>query len=387
MKGGIYTQEKCPVCGTTMKDGGRAVACPVHTKQKATSFFVRFEGIFKRFKSYDEAARFLNGIRFKTDEGSFDSRDYQRDNPLGFRNLSDKYQDIKSATLKPDSCRAIKSHMRRAEAFFRDRNVKEIHYGDLEDFFLAQKDISTKTVKNIRTTLHNFFSWLVKRRIIRREQMPEFPEWSYELGFRKTIDKNTQGSIIDEIERLTGPANRRALIAIRWLATYVNLRPGDLTEILEEDIDLVAGVIMIRQHKTSKTTHKIKVIPLIAEDLDELRALPRGFPSMPFFRWEKGGHGRTQGQPFGRNYLYKLWIKACTNLGVEGVDLYGGTRHSSAQALRSHLSPEGIRRLTGHETNKAFERYYQVSLDELRDGFQMIRDPSQMDAKKAKKDK
>lgn len=61
----------------------------------------------------------------------------------------------------------------------------------------------------------------------------------------------------------------------------------------------------------------------------------------------------------GQKYLYKWWEKACENLGVEGVDLYGGTRHSSATALKDHLSPEQIKVGTMHSTNKAFERYFQ----------------------------
>lgn len=104
-----------------------------------------------------------------------------------------------------------------------------------------------------------------------------------------------------------------------------------------------------------------------------LRNLPRGFPALPFFRRDRGGGGEGAGKPFGPKVFYRVWVKACSNLGVEGVDLYGGTRHSSAQALRKDLSPEGVRRLTGHETNKAFERYFQVGLDELREGYALTR--------------
>ena len=58
--------------------------------------------------------------------------------------------------------------------------------------------------------------------------------------------------------------------------------------------------------------------------------------------------------------------KACANLGVEGVDLYGGTRHSSATALSSRFSPEQIKSATMHATNVAFERYFQTGPDDLK---------------------
>jgi integrase len=174
--------------------------------------------------------------------------------------------------------------------------------------------------------------------------------------------------------------NPRGYIAIRWLSTYISLRPGDLTEIQEEDIDLVQGMVTIRRHKTSKTTHKIKIIPLLNEDILEVKRLTKGFPNMPFFRWETGGHGRIAGQPFGVNYLYKLWKKACNKLGVEGVVLYAGTRHSTMQFLRKQLSPEGVKRLSLHTTNKALDRYLEIQADELREGYALARTQSNNDS-------
>jgi len=54
---------------------------------------------------------------------------------------------------------------------------------------------------------------------------------------------------------------------------------------------------------------------------------------------------------FGKDYLYKWWKIAWKNLGIEDVDLYGGTRHSSARALREHFSPEQIKKaIRGYHT-------------------------------------
>jgi hypothetical protein len=61
-------------------------------------------------------------------------------------------------------------------------------------------------------------------------------------------------------------------------------------------------------------------------------------------------------------YLYKWWKKACLNLKIDGVDLYGGTRHSSTTALLKYFSPEEIRKSgTLHTTNRAFDRYLQIN--------------------------
>jgi hypothetical protein len=81
-------------------------------------------------------------------------------------------------------------------------------------------------------------------------------------------------------------------------------------------------------------------------------------PELLYFRHPSGVKGATAGEPFGARYLYKWWKKACADLKIEGVDLYGGTRHSTTTALGEHLSPEQIQDATGH-ASKAFRRYFQ----------------------------
>ena len=56
--------------------------------------------------------------------------------------------------------------------------------------------------------------------------------------------------------------------------------------------------------------------------------------------------------------MWKWWKKAGTDLGIEGVDLYAGTRHPTATALGGVLTPEQIQDATGH-ASKAFKRYFQ----------------------------
>jgi hypothetical protein len=74
---------------------------------------------------------------------------------------------------------------------------------------------------------------------------------------------------------------------------------------------------------------------------------------------------QNTGKQFGLNYLYIWWKRACRNLGIAGVDLYGGTRHSSAIALKKYRTPEEIKRATMHSTNKAFERYFWIETEDL----------------------
>ena len=74
-------------------------------------------------------------------------------------------------------------------------------------------------------------------------------------------------------------------------------------------------------------------------------------------------------------------MKACAALGVEGVTLYPGTKHSTVTALGQVLSPEQIKRGgTGHATNAAFERYMLPDMREklkVRSAVKKLRQPGQ----------
>lgn len=359
MKGGIYTDQKCAICGACLKDDGRKkLYCPDHPEQIATNLRVHFGKVKRRFKSYPEAQRFLTGLRYKTDEMTFDERDYSSDKPLSFMNLASKWLEVKKETVKPSSYRNLHNYMMKACDAWGNSNIKHIGYGDIEDFLLVQgKQLSSKTIANMKSGLHDFFQWLVKREII--VQAPNFPEVRVKLAYRQTIGKETQSLILEEIRRI---APFKVWLGIKWLCTYISIRPGELIQIREHDIDTENRYIYIHHSKTGDT----KPVPMLDEDITRFKQVKPLFPRSYFFRHETGKGGVKNGQKYGEKFFYKWWKKACDNLEIEGVDLYGGTRHSSAIALREHFSPEQIKQGTMHQTNKAFERYFRIEADDVR---------------------
>ena len=71
---------------------------------------------------------------------------------------------------------------------------------------------------------------------------------------------------------------------------------------------------------------------------------------------------------FGQKYFKKWWDKARNNVenqcaDVEGVDLYGGTRHSSNTAIARIAGTDNARKASGHETSYAFDKYCQFQDD------------------------
>ena len=355
MLGGIYSREKCPVCGRNLRDSGRTMACPDHPdQQNDRGLYVKAFGLTKRFdRNYAAAARFLTGVRFKRDEGTFDRRDYVADQPLAFDNLIGKWLGYKKDEVAESNYRNLVNYSLRAGEFFGMRSIKLIGFGDLEDF-AKSLHVGQKTRKNYIAALHHFFVWCHRRGYI--EKIPEFPTIRFELGYRQVIGKETQHKIIEEVKRISSV---KTWLGIKWLATYINVRPAEMRSLKEGHIDLEGGYLLFPHPKEDR----YKTAPLIPEDLEILRTFPIAISSeMPFFR-------HPDGRQFGEKHFYNAWIRACGNLKIEGVDLYGGTRHSSARALRQFFSPERIRRAVGSATNAAFERYYAIESEEVREVF------------------
>ncbi|MBC8461131.1 MAG: hypothetical protein H8D67_24360 [Deltaproteobacteria bacterium] len=335
------------------------LTCPNHPEIHPTKYRVTFRGIYRRFNNYTEALRFLTGLRYKVDEGSFDRRDYEEKQPLGFKNLTQQYLEIKRYQVKFNTWRKLADHLKKACDIWENKNIKHVLYGDIELFITGLK-LSSKTKHNHLTSLKQFFRWAEKAY---RIPQPDFPEISFELGWRKTISKDLQQEIIQEVYQISKPVNVKIWLGIKWLSTYFNCRPGEILDIKEGDIDLSNGEILIRHTKEKKT----KVIYLLPDDVAILKSFPTSLPHLYFFRHRPGIKGIKAGNKFGIHLFYTYWKKACDNLDVKGVDLYGGTRHSSVRALRGSYTPEQIKLASMHSTNKAFERYFQVDGEYLRD--------------------
>ena len=370
MRGSIYTRQKCRICGGALvyHERLKGLICEKHKSERATgAFYVKFgRQARKTFSDFATAERFLTGLRFKLDEGSFDARDYKADRPLSFSNLVGKWLIIKEKEVKPSSFDNLKRYMRLAVGVWGHTNVKSLDYAEFEDF-LSSLSLSGKTRHNVKSCLHSFWTWLRQRKVITLAQFPEFPEIKFNLGYRQIIDKATQQAIIDEVRRISYGINPKIWLGIKWLATYIAIRPGELVQIREGDLDPKLGLFVVLKTKEGRE----KFVPMLDEDKELIKSLPTGLPQLPFFRHGQGVSGCTPGEPFGHKYFYKWWKRACKNLGIDGVDLYGGTRHSSATALKQFLTPEQIKAGTMHSTNKAFERYFQTNASDALEVFKL----------------
>jgi len=375
MKGGIHSDQQCPLCTGRFKhdENRHGLFCkgPIgsgHPVIAATEKFrVYFEDTTRRFKTYYEAERFLLHLRVEHENSKYDPRDYRKDTPLGFSTQADRWlkfrgKNAEGKVLSKSTLRSYKNYMKRAKAEWDQRSIKDIREAEIEDFLYGIEGISEKTRANHRSCLHYFFRWVSRREKI---PMPYFPDIEYRLEYRPITDFESQAQIIDEIRRISYHINPKIWFGTDLLATYTNLRPQDLLRITEADVDTEYGVLTVRF--PTKAKNKRKTVRLVPEHLQELRALRKrypGLPYMPFFRHVSGISGVAAEAPFGKKYFYKWWKSACSNLGIENLDLYGGTRHTTTTGLAKAVGEDEARKALGNTTNKSIERYCQIQSDE-----------------------
>jgi hypothetical protein len=124
--------------------------------------------------------------------------------------------------------RNLRNFINRGFAVWGDRNVRSIDYGEIEDFILGQTSIGSKTRKEMNSSLRSLWEWLRKRRILQRYEIPDFPVVDAELGWRNRVTKTIQYEILAEIYKISSHINLRSWIAIKWLTTYIAIRPNEM---------------------------------------------------------------------------------------------------------------------------------------------------------------
>ena len=196
-----------------------------------------------------------------------------------------------------------------------------------------------------------------------RYNIPPIKKWPkighVQMAFRQTVSIEIQDRVLHDIKE---HEPFRIWLAVKWLATYIAIRPGEMRSLTEGQVDRVGGRLIIPHPKEKRA----KIIPLIQEDIDLIKSVPLTFDqSEPFFRHESGD--KMKGQPFGHDLLYRAWKRACTRLGITGVSIYPGTKHSTTCGLREVATPEEIKAMTLHSTSTAFHRYFMTGGNDHRE--------------------
>lgn len=366
MKGGIYSDEHCAICGETFKDNKvDGLQCLNHPDERATTFKAKFDSLCHRFNEYLPARRRLEAWRQEVDDNVFDLRLHKKNSPLSIGHVIDDFLEVVKEPLleaKKITKKTLNGYrsklMRLVDHVGPQCLISDVTFKELSRW-LARDRGRPKTKHEAYRIVKEMMVWAYNCGDLPR--LPRFPTFDFDpeedMAMRETVKKRVQEKILNQVYENEWERAPRRYIGCRFLSTYINVRPGELLGVEERDFNRKEGTIVIRRHKGSRTVpKKVKLMP---EDVDLLKSLPRGFPEMPLFRYDKDHFHVRAGTGFGKGALYDAWKRACSDLGIKGVDLYGGTRHSSAIALyvEEGISRDEIKLSTGHSTTKSFMRY------------------------------
>jgi len=353
MKGGIYSTEKCSICGQKLRDNRKdAVTCAKHPDQRAKRLRVYFQGVSRRFSNYEQAGKFLSGLRHKSDENIFDASDYKAANPHGFANQVEKFLSIKKRTMKPKGFSSYRSKLAHAVAYFENTNVKSIQFAQWEDFFHSL-ELNPRTVHHVRCTLKTFYRWLVKRKVLNLWEVPEFPVIKYQMALKKTVSKEDQLRGLEALFADTWSTNPRIYLAVAIMCSTPEIRPGELRQCNEEHLDRESWILTIPNTKEGREK-RFELHPL---HISLFKKLTRGFPQMPLFRYESSTGGQPVGVRFGHHVLNETLVRSLEKIGIQGVSLYPFCKHSTLQHIDEEFGFDEAVLMAGHMVSATTKMY------------------------------
>jgi hypothetical protein len=220
-----------------------------------------------------------------------------------------------------------------------------------------------KTRHDIRSSLHTFWKWLVRRQEIRAEEMPAFPEVPFKSRRWDYYDLHTRDQLIRTVKELSEHKNPKIWIPFFFAAVYPKIRIGEWLKVMESSFNFDTGRVNLPASAAKERTPKH--VAMDPDDLKMVKDLMAKYPAFgdaPFFRSVPGEEGVAPDVPFNYKRIEKWWKKAVNKLGVKWIPPYPSTKHTSAMGLRIEmgLSSDDIQKYgTGHLTKKALGRYLQ----------------------------
>jgi integrase len=372
MKGGIYTKERCPVCGGKFLRTDTDLICTTHlTRPRRVYIQLYSEELHKHFNvcsdsrgiafsSYEQATRILTKIRAEIDAGDFDVTRYvaEKLKPLRFSNwvdnwLKTKEIEVEKGRLSPSYRKELRRFVNRFKLYFGEIDIRDIGTKRIDAFYQSIEGVP-KTVRNIMSCLHKLFTDAKRWGDI--IQIPQFPEFEVPEPDIKTIDLDEQDAVINSIPDLMDRAY--ILFTARQM-----VRPSETRALFWEDLDLKHDKVTIRRHFSlnelcvTTKSKRTKSLPLDAEVKRTLSELPRHITSPFVFH--------KNGQPYSESWARKVWKQFSLQMGID-ISLYQGTRHSSATEAVNRVGMDRVQEFLGHTRSAMTRRYAKMNVNGLK---------------------
>ncbi len=250
---------------------------------------------------------------------------------------------------------------------FGNKRLNEITYGDIQDYAAAKTKPKSETKPGLaKKTVNNHFTVLRRMLVIAKKRglIDSVPEVEWLRAPKPEFDFLT----FEEAARLVEAADGEWKCMV-LLAQRAGLRQGELLALRWEDVDLVAGRLLIRQSVTrgvvtEPKSGKGREVPL-SEDARKALKAQRHLRGPLVFCTDDG---RMLGK---HECKHPIW-RACKRAGLRRIGWHV-LRHTFASHLVMRgVSVKAVQELLGHATLDMTMRYAHLSPNVPREAVKLL---------------
>lgn len=334
-----------------------------HFDKKAKRYFIQFNWNGKKYRFWrnpvtqdpiwheNTATKLLFKLRAEVDDGSFNPRAWEPNNPLTMKSFAvDWLNCLSLAKTTMDSYRTAVN--RYIIPFFGDKDIRSIKYADILKF---QKSINktNKTVYNKVSVLKAMLRFAWKNEDIKT--VPPFPTLSFDIPEIEFLTYDDQQMVLGQIPDRDRPIFRFLM--------YLGTRTQE-ARALKKDCLVDSKIVIKRAFSVNKLveftkTHDIRyndITPTLQDIFDSVESHLSPFVFV-----------RDDGCPYTNKNLNKIWADACKSIGIK-IPLNHGCRHSlGCQLLEQEEDMDLVRQQLGHTRIETTRRYAKRSTARLTD--------------------
>lgn len=263
--------------------------------------------------------------------------------PASLPSLVEAFLAERQGRVKPETYRGYSIHLKALAEAFATVKPDALTVAMVERFYKGRKDWSSSYRCGFVGTVVSLFKWAVEEGRLDRSPV---------AGIRKP-QKQSRGrrSLIshDDHAKLVAAAKGdwKAFLSLLWLT---GCRPGELTGLTAEAVDLTNRVVVLAEHKTAEQTGSDRLIVLPEEAVPLLRDVMTRRPSGLLFPGERGRRLNP------KNVADRM-RRLCRRAGVSALAY--GYRHSFATDALSQGVPDAtVAALLGHTGTVMLHRHY-----------------------------
>jgi integrase len=361
--------------GSISYDKDRAQYC-VNWYQGKTFKIRRYKGEFMYDRRIAEKCLALIQGRYEQyQKGLCDFR-IEEFTGKGWSNTLEFYRewmkDVVEPGRKPNTIKGYWSYYKNwIEPFFKEYPVM-LHEIQIDTLTKLKNYIKLepKGKYNVINALHCMMDYAHRAKKI--SAIPPFPkkgEYSLKKPDIKYLSSSQQDKIFNEIPERIRP--------IFLFLKYHYRRPSEACALQWRDYDEINNAFVIRRTFSNKKlvestkTNAIHTIPCddrfsaILIEIKKAHDSSAGKGTDFIF---KNPIARKEGKHFDLNSLDRAWDKACKKAGVEGIDLYQGTKHTACVKFINEDggSIDDLQALTDHANRNSLYHYTFVGLERKR---------------------